>query len=96
MFMFLIISSVLRAVGASNAANWFHSGWIVAMGLGISSWFFTDWLIAMGGTNREILKGVGALISVVILLYVGFWFHNKNKSKKGEQFAEKKDWQPGQ
>ncbi len=90
-FLIIItILSVLRAAGASNAAHWVHGGWIVAIGLGIASWFFTDWLIAMGGTNREILEGVAALIAVVILLYVGFWFHNKTESKKWKQFVEKK------
>ncbi len=90
-FLIIItILSVLRAAGAGYAARWVHGGWILAILIGIISWFFTDWLIAMGGTNRELLEGIFALIAVFILLYIGFWFHSKTEAQQWKAFVENK------
>lgn len=90
-FLIIItILSVLRAAGANYASRWIHAGWITAVLTGIASWFFTDWLVAMSSGSRELMEGIGALLAVFILLYIGFWFHSKTEAKQWKAFVENK------
>ncbi len=90
-FLIIItILSVLRAAGAGQASTYIHAGWVTAVLIGIGSWFFTDWLISMSSTSRELMEGTGALIAVVILLYIGFWFHSKSEASQWKAFVENK------
>ena len=43
-------------------------------------------LIAITGAQREVTEGVTALISAALLLYVGFWLHNKANAAKWSEF----------
>ncbi len=86
----ITILGLLRSLKARKAINWVHGGWIVALGLGIASWFFTDWLLSFGAQNQEVLEAVGSLVAVVILIYVGFWLHNKTDAKKWQEFIKTK------
>lgn len=90
---FLIIATilgVLKSLKAKQASKWVHGGWITALVIGIISMLFTNMLIAFGAQNRELMEGVGSLIAVVILLYVGFWLHSKTGAKKWKEFIEGK------
>lgn len=82
----ITILSLLRSLNAKQAIKWVHGGWITAVGIGIASWFFTGWLMSFGSQNREILEAVGSSLAVIILLYVGFWLHNKTEAKKWQAF----------
>ncbi|MDE3185064.1 MAG: cytochrome c/FTR1 family iron permease [Bacteroidota bacterium] len=82
----ITILSLLQSLKAKKAIRWVHGGWITAVAIGAASWFFTDWLISFGSQNREIIEGVGAIIAVSILMYVGFWLHNKTEAKKWQHF----------
>ena len=84
------ILGLLRSMKAKKAINWVHGGWLVALGIGIGSWFFTEWLLSFGSQNTEVLEAVGSLIAVVILIYVGFWLHNKTDAKKWQHFIKTK------
>jgi len=80
------ILSLLKSLKATSAMNWVHGGWITAVALGVASWFFTDYLISFGSQNRELVEAFGSIIAVLILIYVGFWLHNKTEAKKWHQF----------
>lgn len=83
------ILSVLRSVNARAAANWVHAGWLLALAIGGTSWFFTDRLLdGMGMRGVEVMEGFGALTAVVILLFVGFWMHNRSEISKWKDFIE--------
>lgn len=86
----IIILSLLKSLHAKKAIRWVHGGWIFAVATGIASWFFLDWLISFGPQNRELMEAFGALLAVVILLYVGFWLHNKTEAKKWKEFVEER------
>ncbi|MGA7305206.1 MAG: FTR1 family protein [Rhodothermales bacterium] len=86
----LAILGVLRSVGQKEAVRWVHAGWMFALGLGIVAWFFSDALIQVGAAQREIMEGFVSLIAVGVLLYVGFWMHNKSEINKWKAFIEKR------
>lgn len=90
---FLIIITmlgVLKSTGAVRAAKWVHGGWVTALFLGIAGMFFIDTLISFNPRNRELMEGFGSLFAVVLLLYIGFWLHNKTEAKKWKEFVENK------
>jgi len=82
------ILSVLKSLDAKQAQKWVHYGWLFAVAIGIGSWFFTDLLLNMGAAYREVMEGFGALLAVAVLLYVGFWLHNKTQAGKWKAFVE--------
>jgi high-affinity iron transporter len=81
------ILSLLQSLKAKRATRWVHGGWLTALTIGAASWFFTGWLISLGSQNRELIEAVGSAIAVIILLYVGFWLHNKTEAKKWQHFV---------
>ncbi|MEO8962675.1 MAG: FTR1 family protein [Ginsengibacter sp.] len=88
MLIIITILSLLKSLKASNAIKWVHFGWVTAVAIGIASWFLTGWLISFGAQYREAMEAIGSLMAVVILLYLGFWLHNKTDAKKWKQFVE--------
>lgn len=82
----ITILSLLQSLKAKRAIKWVHGGWLTAVAIGVASWFFTGWLISFGSQSREIMEGIGAIVAVSVLLYVGFWLHNKTEAKKWQQF----------
>lgn len=68
---------VARAGAAPSARLAIHLGWIAALIAGGITWLVADRLVAISGAAREMTEGVTALASAAILLYVGFWLHDK-------------------
>ena len=88
-FLIIItILGVLKSVNAKKTIKWFHSGWIFALFIGILSFYFTDLIISFGAQNRELMEGIGSLIAVILLLYVGFWLHRKTEVSRWKDFVE--------
>ncbi|MFA3781652.1 FTR1 family protein [Melioribacteraceae bacterium 4301-Me] len=90
---FLIIAtilSVLKSLQTKHATKWVHYGWITALFIGILSMFFTNLLTALGAQSRELMEGIGSVLAVIILLYVGFWLHSKTEAKRWKEFIEGK------
>lgn len=85
-----IVILIARRLGAHKAAPWIHSGWILAVGMGIAGWFLSDYIIKFGGKNREIMEGVISLFAVVILLWAGYWLHNNSNARKWQRFIKEK------
>ena len=84
----ITILSMLKSLKAKDAIKWVHFGWITAVAIGVASWFLTGYLISFGAQYREAMEGFGSLMAVIILVYVGFWLHNKTEAKKWKQFVE--------
>ena len=45
-------------------------------------------LIDISGASREITEGVAAIVATLVLLYVGFWMHNKTSAVKWKKFID--------
>ncbi|HED05574.1 MAG TPA: c-type cytochrome [Ignavibacteria bacterium] len=90
-FLIIItILGVLKSINASDAIKWVHGGWIFALIAGIISMFFVNMVISFGAQSRELMEGIGSLIAVILLLYIGFWLHGKTEAKKWKDFVENK------
>ncbi|GMQ82542.1 MAG: cytochrome c/FTR1 family iron permease [Rhodothermia bacterium] len=90
---FLIIIAMLGAIqtaGQKRAAAWIHGGWILAVLVGLAFWFLTGLLMQFGASQRELMEGGISLFAVVVLLYVGFWLHNKTSAQKWNAFIDEK------
>lgn len=86
----LVIISVLKSMGAERSLKFVHGGWLTALILGITSWFFAESLIQMSSLQREMMEGIGSLIAVGMLLYIGFWLHNKTHASQWTKFVKEK------
>jgi len=86
----LVIISVLKSMGAERSLKFVHGGWLTALMLGIISWFFAESLIQMSSLQREMMEGIGSLIAVGMLLYIGFWLHNKTHASQWTKFVKEK------
>jgi high-affinity iron transporter len=85
----LVLAAIFAFLGKAkrgDAKRYVHLGWIVAFGLGILTWFVSSKLIAISGASREVTEGVTALISAAMLLYVGFWLHDKSHAAGWQKF----------
>lgn len=90
---FLIIAVVIALIRSANvtkALAWVHGGWITAVLCGFAGWFLSDYIIQFGGKNREIMEGMISLFAVIVLVFAGFWLHNKTYAKKWTEFVEDK------
>jgi high-affinity iron transporter len=72
-----IVAFMIKA-GRREALPWIHLGWIGALALGGVTWYAASKLIAVAGATRELTEGATALVAAVMLLYVGFWLHDKS------------------
>lgn len=70
--------------------RWLHAGWIAALLLGGLTWIISSTLISISGAQREVTEGVTALLSAAVLLYVGFWLHNKSNAMRWSAFIREK------
>lgn len=70
-----------------EALPYIHVGWIGAIGLGVLTWFVASYVIAISGAGREVTEGITALAASVILLYVGFWLHDKSHAERWKAFV---------
>ena len=80
--------SVIRVSSAKTANRWVHGGWLVAVGFGGIAWIFSGWLTNRGGVQREMMEGMTGLVTVLILLYLGFWLHSKTEITKWKNFIQ--------
>ncbi|WP_069660025.1 cytochrome c/FTR1 family iron permease [Arcticibacter eurypsychrophilus] len=85
-----VVLSVLKPLNIKKAINYIHLGWILALIVGAASWFFIESLIKLSGSNRELMEGVGSIIAVAVLIYMGAWLHSKSEVKKWKEFVEQK------
>ena len=82
------IIALLKKAGRTEALPWIHAGWLGALALGVVTWFVAATLIQISGATRELTEGVTALLAALILLYVGFWLHDKSHAQGWRSFLE--------
>ena len=80
------IFAFLGKAGRPDAKRYVHAGWIAAVVLGALTWFVSSEIISISGANREVTEGVTALIASAMLLYVGFWLHDKAHADAWQKF----------
>ena len=66
-----------------------HVGWIAALALGGITWFVASYVVAISGSTREVTEGVTALGAAAVLLYVGFWMHDKAYAERWQTFLQR-------
>jgi high-affinity iron transporter len=71
-----ILALLVRA-GRRDAVPAVHTGWIVALLLGALTWAIASYVVTISGATRELTEGVTALVATVVLIWVGFWMHDK-------------------
>jgi len=77
----------LKRGGQTRALRYLHLGWIAALALGIVTWAAATWLIDVSGAGREATEGATALVASAMLLYVGFWLHDKSHAQAWQGFV---------
>lgn len=85
-----VIVAFLRKTGRDDAVKYVHFGWIGALALGGVTWWVASRVISISGASRELTEGVTALIAAAVLLYVGFWLHNKLHAARWRGFIEER------
>ena len=73
-----------------DVLKYVHAGWIGALLLGVATWFLARYVVTISGAGRELTEGITALLAAAILLYVGFWLHDKSHAKAWKGFIEKR------
>lgn len=89
----LLLVTLLSVVGAMNnkkAINYIHYGWTSALLTGFLMWFLSGELINVSGIGREMMEAFTALLAVIILLYFGFWLHQKTEITRWKIFIDEK------
>ena len=82
------ILSILKAVKAPQAARWVHGGWAAALAVGGLAWIFSSKVAQMNGMQRESMEAIVSFVAVGVLLYLGFWLHNKTEIGRWKVFIE--------
>jgi high-affinity iron transporter len=82
-----LIAFLVKA-GRREALVYIHAGWIGALVLGAATWFVASYAVSMSGAGREMTEGITALASTLILLYVGYWLHDKSHARAWKDFIE--------
>jgi high-affinity iron transporter len=85
-----VVVAFLIKTGRRDALKYIHIGWVTALLLGIATWVAAAYVVDISGASRELTEGVTALIAAAILLYVGFWLHNKLQAQRWKAFIETK------
>ena len=85
-----VVLALIKKAGANKALPWLHGGWISAVALGVIGWFLSDYIIQFGGKNRELMEGLVSLFAVVILIWAGYWLHDKSYADKWTHFIKER------
>jgi len=82
------IAAVLIKLGRRDTLPYLHAGWIGALALGGVTWGVSTYLFAISGAGRELTEGLTALLACGVLLYVGFWLHDKTHAVRWREFID--------
>jgi len=82
------LAAFLVRTNRQDGLRYIHFGWISALVLGVFTWWASISLISISGASREITEGVAAIVATVVLLYVGFWMHDKTSAAKWKKFID--------
>lgn len=85
----LVISAIVAftvKAGRHDASPYIHAGWIGAVALGGITWIVTRYALSLSGASRELTEGITALLAAAMLLYVGWWLHNRANAQAWNRF----------
>jgi high-affinity iron transporter len=82
-----VIALLVRA-GRRDGLPAVHAGWIAALALGAVTWVVASYVVTISGATREVTEGVTALVAAAILLYVGFWMHDKSHARRWQAYVQ--------
>ena len=82
------LSAFLVRTKRQDGLLYIHIGWISALVLGLFTWWVSTSLVSISGASREITEGVAAIVATLVLLYVGFWMHDKTSAAKWKKFID--------
>lgn len=82
------LAAFLVRTNRRDGLRFIHMGWISALLLGGLTWWASISLISISGASREITEGVAAIVATVVLLYVGFWMHDKTSAARWKKFID--------
>jgi high-affinity iron transporter len=80
------LAAFLRRSGQGHAMPYLHAGWLAALALGAITWFLATRLTEASGASREITEGITGLVAAAMLLYVGFWLHDKSHAQAWQRY----------
>jgi high-affinity iron transporter len=80
------IIAFVRKTGRRDALPYIHAGWIGAVLLGAATWVVASYAWEISGANRELTEGISALLAAAMLLYVGFWLHQRSHAQAWQAF----------
>jgi high-affinity iron transporter len=82
-----IVALLVRS-GRPDALPAVHTGWVAALALGAVTWAVAAYVVTISGATREVTEGVTALSAAGILLYVGFWMHDKSHARRWQAYLQ--------
>ncbi len=82
------LAAFLVRTKRQDGLRYIHFGWISALALGLLTWWASLSLVSISGASREITEGVAAIVATLVLLYVGFWMHDKTSAAKWKKFID--------
>jgi high-affinity iron transporter len=83
------IIALLVKADRREALPWIHLGWAGALALGFVTWLAASTVITLSGAARELTEGITALLAAGILLYVGFWLHDKSHARAWQAYLDR-------
>ena len=87
----LVVAAIIAFLIKANrrdALLWVHAGWVSAVVLGLATWAVASYAIEISGAQREVTEGVTGLVAAGMLVYVGFWLHNKASTQAWQTFIK--------
>jgi high-affinity iron transporter len=87
----LVLASIIafvRKTGRRDTLPYIHAGWIFALILGAITWIISQYFVSISGASREMMEGVAALFASAMLLYVGYWLHDKMHAQQWQKYIK--------
>lgn len=85
----LVLAAIVAFVnkaGRRDALPYVHAGWAGAVAAGLLTWAAAAYVVDVSGAGREITEGVTALVAAAMLVYVGYWLHDKSYAQQWAAF----------
>ncbi len=82
------LAAFLVKTNRRDGLKYIHFGWVGALIMGGFTWWASTSLIDISGASREITEGIAAIVAMIVLLYVGFWMHDKSSAAKWKGFID--------
>jgi high-affinity iron transporter len=82
------IVAVLKAMGATQAIQYVHLGWLLALLSGVVTWVLAQTVITFSGAQRELVEGFTSLLAAGVLFFVSYWLISKAEAKRWHSYIQ--------